>query len=117
MSTGKLADLISAVEACGAHDPGLWSRVRATIEGAFPGAAPKNASVDAALSTIDAALPSWALHIQGHSAGLDDRWTATIRETGVRDDDELIGVGKSRDLACALLAALLKVIELRDVVV
>ncbi len=72
-------------------------------------------SSDALLRLVAEALPTWSIHITGHSATVAGRWTCTIRETGVRDDDELIGVGKAETLPQALLAALLKIIELRGV--
>ncbi len=82
--------------------------------GIFAGAGRRAcASSDALLDLVAEALPSWSLHITGHSASVAGRWTCTIREIGVRDDDELIGVGKAETLPHALLAALLKVVELR----
>jgi hypothetical protein len=65
------------------------------------------------LCLLAEALPSWSVHISGSSATVAGRWTCTIRETGVRDDDELIGVGKSATLSGAVAAALLKVIGMR----
>lgn len=102
-------DLSAVADIIGKAFPGigLW-------EGADTGAAP---TTDAVLDAIAAALPSWNIHITGQSSSVTDRWSCSIREAGVRDDDELIGVGKSKDLAHALLAAFLTVIELRDVVV
>jgi hypothetical protein len=70
-------------------------------------------STDAVLCLLAEALPSWSVHISGSSATVAGRWTCTIRETGVRDDDELIGVGKSATLSGAVAAALLKVIGMR----
>jgi hypothetical protein len=70
-------------------------------------------STDALLALVADALPTWSLHLGGSSATVHGRWTCTIRETGVRDDDELIGVGKSPTAAGAVMAALLKVIALR----
>lgn len=71
-------------------------------------------SSDAILALLAEALPSWSVHVTGHSASVAGRWTCTVRETGVRDDDELIGVGKAETLPHAILAALLKVVELRS---
>lgn len=70
-------------------------------------------SSDALLELVAAALPNWSLHLGGSSATVHGRWTCTIRETGVRDDDELIGVGKSPTAAGAITTALLKVMALR----
>jgi hypothetical protein len=70
-------------------------------------------STDALLCLMAEALPSWSVHISGQSATIDGRWTCTIRETGVRDDDEVIGVGKGESLPRAVAAAMLKTIQLR----
>lgn len=70
-------------------------------------------STDAVLSIVAEVLPSWSIHITGHSASARGRWTCTIRETGVRDDDELIGVGKAGVLSHAVTAAILKIIQLK----
>jgi hypothetical protein len=68
---------------------------------------------DAVLRLMAEALPSWSVHLSGSSATVAGRWTCTIRETGVRDDDELIGVGKALTPAGAIAAALLKVVGMR----
>lgn len=70
-------------------------------------------SSDDLLRLMAEALPSWSIHLTGHSASVAGRWTCTIRETGVRDDDELIGVGKAATLPHAILAALLKIVDLK----
>lgn len=91
------------------------------VEGAFPGRRTFAEARRRALGTSDEllrlvaeALPTWSIHITGHSVSVAGRWTCTIRETGVRDDDELIGVGKAETLPQAILAALLKIIDLRN---
>ena len=96
---GQIADLLASAV------PGrpLW-------RGAMAGAL---GSTDAALALVAEALPSWSVHLSGASATVAERWTCTIRETGVRDDDELIGVGKAETPAAAVAAALLKAIAMR----
>ncbi len=96
---GRIADLMGAAF----PDRPVWRGARAVALG----------STDAALGLLAEALPSWSVHITGHSATAVGRWTCTIRETGVRDDDELIGVGKADTLPNAVTVALLKIIELR----
>jgi hypothetical protein len=96
---GRIAQLVAAA----APDRPVW-------HGAMTGAL---GSTDAVLGLLAEALPSWSVHISGSSATVTSRWTCTIRETGVRDDDELIGVGKAETLAGAVAAALLKVIGMR----
>lgn len=84
-------------------DRPLWQAAQAGVFG----------STDALLALVAEALPSWSVHLSGASAIMRGRWTCTIRETGVRDDDELIGVGKAGSPAGAISAALLKVMALR----
>jgi hypothetical protein len=96
---GRLADAISAAF----PDRPLWQAARTEVFG----------STDALLAVVAEALPSWSVHLSGASATVRGRWTCTIRETGVRDDDELIGVGKAGSPAQAITAALLNVIALR----
>jgi hypothetical protein len=113
----RLAELLEGDETL---DAAAQAQVAALIGAAFPdrpvwhGAqAAALGSTDGVLDLMTEALPSWSVHITGHSATVAGRWTCTIRETGVRDDDELIGVGKAGTLANAATAALLKVIELK----
>ena len=112
-----LADRLERDEAL---DADARVRVAALIGEAFPDRPLWRSAQDEALASTDGmlnllaeAFPSWSVHITGHSATVTGRWTCTIRETGVRDDDELIGVGKAGTLSNAVAAALLKVIELR----
>lgn len=99
------ADIAGIAAFVGRAFPGhaLW-------DGADAGAA---GSSDDILSAIASTMPSWSVHISGHSGSIRGRWTCTIRETGVRDDDELIGVGRAATLQTALLAAFLRVIDLK----
>ena len=99
----EMAERVTALLAAAAPDRPLWRGAAAAALG----------STDAALGLLAEALPSWSVHISGSSATVAGRWTCTIRETGVRDDDELIGVGKAATLAGAVAAALLKVIAMR----
>lgn len=106
------AELIAWIEA-GERSEEVLSLARAALERGLSGSMPDDLTTDAVISTIESALPSWSLHVQGQSAAVAGRWTATIRESGVRDDDELIGVGKAARLENALLAALIQIAELR----
>jgi hypothetical protein len=113
-----LAGRLEGGKAPGADDAG---RIAAAIGAAFPdrpvwrGAELRAlGSTDAVLGLVAEALPSWSVHVSGHSAASAGRWTCTIRETGVRDDDELIGVGKAATLPDAVTAALLRIIALRE---
>jgi hypothetical protein len=113
----RLAATLEMDDAIGGEDA---ARLARAIGEAFPGRslpqlprAEVHGSTDALLDLVAGALPSWSLHLSGASATVHGRWTCTIRETGVRDDDELIGVGKAASPARAIAAALLKVIVLR----
>lgn len=119
MTTDDILRLAANVEADAAAAQDL-SRIAGAITAAFPGRplwqtarAEVFGSTDALLALVAEALPSWSVHLSGASATVRGRWTCTIRETGVRDDDELIGVGKAATAAGAVTAALLKVIALR----
>jgi hypothetical protein len=120
MTKDELRGLAGRLEGDGPLDAAAQAKVVALIGAAFPdrpvwrsAQAAALFSTDGALDLLAEALPSWSVHITGHSATVTGRWTCTIRETGVRDDDELIGVGKAGTLANAVAAALLKIIELR----
>lgn len=119
MTNDDIRRLADRLESEAGPDPETAARIAAMIDAAFPGRPLGNgtqaalASTDGVLGLLAEALPSWSVHITGHSATVAGRWTCTIRETGVRDDDELIGVGKAGTLSHAATAALLKVIALR----
>jgi hypothetical protein len=114
----RLAAMLEIGDTLGGEDA---ARLARTVGDAFPGRlllpqapdADVFGSTDALLGLVAETLPSWSLHLSGASATIHGRWTCTIRETGVRDDDELIGVGKAASAARAVAAALLKVIALR----
>lgn len=65
-------------------------------------------SFERALEAVDHVLPHW--RVQLDRAG---GWRCALRESGTRDDDELIGVGTGPTPAFALLAAFLAVIARR----
>jgi hypothetical protein len=120
MTNEDIHRLATSVEADGTSAPDEMNRIAGAISAAFPGRplwqsaqAEVLGSTDALLALVAEALPSWSVHLGGASATVRGRWTCTIRETGVRDDDELIGVGKAASPAKAITAALLKVIALR----
>jgi hypothetical protein len=120
MTKDQLHDLAARLERGEVPDRAERDRIVGMIAGAFPDRPVRPdaggealASTDAVLRLVAEALPSWSVHATGHSASAAGRWTCTIRETGVRDDDELIGVGKAATLASAAMAAFLKIIALR----
>lgn len=65
-------------------------------------------SADAALYIADVAFPNWAVHIRGRANDKDGHWRCTIREDDTRDDDAVLGAGRSPVLGQAILAAILR---------
>ena len=120
MTKNELHRLAERLEGNEAFGPGDAVQAAALIGAACPdrpvwqGAqAAAFGSADAMLCLMAEALPTWSVHLGGSSATVSGRWTCTIRETGVRDDDELIGVGQASTPSGAIAAALLKVIGMR----
>ena len=120
MTKEELHCLAAQLEGGEALDPAETTGLATAVSAAFPerplwdGArAAALATTDGVLGLLAEALPSWSVHISGQSAAVSGRWTCTVRETGVRDDDELIGVGKADTPARAVAAALLKVAEMK----
>jgi hypothetical protein len=66
-------------------------------------------STDAALHLVTRTLPNWSIALTGTASEPDGRWTCTLRPSGARDDEEVIGIGKAPTAALALIAALLRV--------
>jgi hypothetical protein len=91
-------DLLEALAAA----PRAFGTEGASEEAAFGVAC--LASLEAAQEAVDRVLPNWRIQLQRA-----DGWRCTLRESGVRDDDELIGVGAGPTPAFALLAAFLAV--------
>ena len=65
-------------------------------------------SVEGALLVADEAYPNWAVNIHGQANDRDGHWRCTLRENDSRDDDAVIGAGRSPILSQAILAALLR---------
>ena len=67
------------------------------------------ASTDGALALAEAVLPGWRVDLEGNARTSDGRWTCSLRASGARDDDEVIGIGHSATPALAILGALIRV--------
>jgi len=67
------------------------------------------ASTDGALSLAAETLPGWRGDLEGHARAPDGRWTCSLRASGARDDDEVIGIGHGPSPALAILGALIRV--------
>ncbi|NNU81150.1 hypothetical protein HMH01_11960 [Halovulum dunhuangense] len=114
MEDRKLAALAERIEAADALDAHLAREAAHALDEIFAGRgllealrADGAAGTDAVLRLIDLALPGWQVRLSGTAHGPGGRWTCTLREVGLRDDDESIGVGKGTHPAQALMAALL----------
>lgn len=66
-------------------------------------------SFDKALALIAEALPGWGVGLDG-TAVAAGTWTCRLRATGLRDDDELIGLGEAGTAPVAMIVALLQVL-------
>jgi hypothetical protein len=67
-------------------------------------------STDAALHLVARALPDWSVALSGTAHEPEGRWTCTLRPSGARDDEEVIGIGRAPTPPLALIAALLRVV-------
>ncbi len=80
----------------------------------LPGGVPDSArperiaTTDGAILVADDAYPNWAVHIHGRANDRDGHWRCTLREGDSRDNDAVIGSGRSPVLSQAILAALLR---------
>jgi hypothetical protein len=67
------------------------------------------ATTDGALALVGEVLPGWRVDLEGHARAPDGRWTCSLRASGARDDDEVIGIGHAPSPALAILGALIRV--------
>lgn len=65
-------------------------------------------STDGAIRVADDSYPNWAVHIHGRANDQNGHWRCTLRKDDSRDNDAVIGRGRSPVLAQAVLAALLR---------
>jgi hypothetical protein len=63
---------------------------------------------DGAILIVDQAYPNWSIHIRGRANDKDGHWRCTLREGDTRDNDAVLGAGRSPVLAQAILAAVLR---------
>ena len=71
-------------------------------------------STDEIIHMVDAAYPNWSIRLRGRASDKDGHWVCTLRRSDELDNDDMIGIGKAPVLAHAILAALLKLAELRS---
>lgn len=65
-------------------------------------------SADGAVLIADRAYPNWSIHIRGRANDKDGHWRCTLREGDTRDNDAVVGAGRSPVLAQAILAAVMR---------
>lgn len=66
-------------------------------------------SLDAALQLIVRTLPGWAITLEGSAHSPEGGWSCMLRRSGLRDDEEVIGVGRAATAPVAVVVALLRV--------
>lgn len=108
-----LAERIEKADAVSAEDAGaVRSSIAALVgaetaetvgDGAF-------SSSDSMLLLIDRVLPGWTITIDGVASEQDGHWVCVLRNSGGRDNDPFVGIGKAPVLSHALLSALLHVL-------
>ncbi len=121
MEHNPLKDLMEKIENADRLDAELEVAVLDGMNAAYPGkavwaahqASPLEAT-DEVLRLVDTVLPNWSISLTGLANDEDGRWTCTLRETGVLDNDEMIGVGKAPSISLAIIAAILNISILRD---
>lgn len=120
MEHDQLKELLKKIETAERIDPQLESAVLDVLNNAFPEKAIWKAhqakileATDEVLRLVAIVLPNWSISLKGFADEVDGHWTCTLRESGVLDDDETIGIGRAPNLSLAIIAALLEVIILR----
>lgn len=66
------------------------------------------ATTDGAMHVADDAYPNWAVSIHGRTNDRNGHWRCSLRESDIRDNDSMVGAGRSPVLAQAILAAVLR---------
>lgn len=70
-------------------------------------------SMDRALDLIVQSLPNWAITLEGAEHASGGHWSCVLRESGLRDDGELLGIGRATTAPLAMTVALLRVFLIR----
>jgi hypothetical protein len=71
-------------------------------------------STDEVLRLVSTRHPGWSVELKGKAREPDGRWTCTLRESGARDDEEVIGIGHGPTVPFAIISALLHVAMIRE---
>ena len=70
-------------------------------------------SVDKALQLIARTLPNWRITLEGTAHESQGNWTCILRESGLRDDAEVMGIGLMSTAPLAMIVALLRVLDVQ----
>ena len=116
MKHDKLTALLEQIETAERLDQDLEKAILDGMNSAFPQKeiwkahqTKKTVATDEVLRLVDIVLPNWSISLKGFANDEDGRWKCTLRESGVLDDDEIIGIGRAPHISLAIIAALLKV--------
>jgi hypothetical protein len=118
MDHAQLRALVDRIEHAAAPDLDLAVAALQGLRAALPDAAADLRvgmveTTDAALHLVVRTLPTWSVTLEGTAREPVGRWTCTLRPSGVRDDEEVIGIGRAPTPPLALLVALLRVVIAR----
>lgn len=113
MNHDQLQILADRIQSAAGLDIDLAVAALEGLRAAVPEAGPElragvAESADLALNLVARTLPDWSVVLEG-TAREPGQWTCTLRPVGVRDDEELIGIGRAATPPLALIAALLRV--------
>ncbi len=113
MDGDALRAVLTRIEQARDGDPDVAAEALRALRTALEDGAPVGigaaASTDGALALVEAVLPGWRVGLEGHARTPDGRWTCSLRASGARDDDEVIGIGHAPTPALAILGALIRV--------
>lgn len=105
---GELKVLAAEIETAETAAAETEGRIRAALRDAGLPQPWGLGSVDAVLGTVGAALPGWSVALDGEARAGHGHWSATLRRSRARDNDEALGVGHASHPAAAILAALFR---------
>ena len=121
MKSPELDVLIDALESRADMTEADFDGVAHALEYLLPEKTPGSFShlristTDGAMLLADDSFPNWSVHIRGRANDRGGNWQCTLREADSRDNDEVIGFGRSPILSQAILAATLRLsMILRD---
>jgi hypothetical protein len=113
MTKEALASLQERINDAKDLDQSLLHEAAEVLRELFPGAPahPELLSepTEAVLRLVDRCLPGWTISLRGTATEPDGHWHCALRESGERDNDEVIGSATAPTVSLALLRALVAV--------